>query len=244
MRNVVAYCCLCVVVSPFLNAQEKSKLPANTLYACNFRENSRLYTIDPATGDEKEVGKIGEETTDIAFVGNQLYGLSFDSLFEIDPLTGEASAALPHGIEQLNALVAIPNDTTGFYAMAAIAADTTKGAPFVRVDRSSGRASVIGHLGKGLSSAGDLVFVNGKLYATLNSEDTDTTCWVSIDPKSGKATLISDTTIEGIWGLEVRNGKLFGATKLGWVLTIDPSTGGSTMIGTTGLVLGGMAKSP
>ena len=92
MRSVVAICCLFVVVSPFLNGQDKSKLPANTLYACNFRDSSRLYTIDPVTGEETEIGKIGEETTDIAFVGNQLYGLSFDSIFEINPLTGEASA--------------------------------------------------------------------------------------------------------------------------------------------------------
>ncbi len=244
MRCLLTLSCMFIIGSGSLYAQGEAKLPANTLYACSFRENSRLYTIDPVTGDEKEVGKIGEEATDIAFIGKQLYGLSFNCIFEIDPATGEASAALPHGIENLNALVAMPNDSTGFYSAASVAVDPNQGAVFVRIDRTTGKGTIIGRLGRGLSSAGDFVFFDGKLYATLNNDTTATTCWATIDQKTGKATVISDTTRDGIWGLEVRNGKIFGCTKLGLVMTIEPRTGGSTLFGTTGLVLGGMAKSP
>lgn len=214
------------------------------LLICGFSGNSSLSELDARNGEVHEVGRLGEEATDLAVSCGRLYGLSFERFFEIDLSTGRAVAARHHGCSDLNALVAIPGDPTGFYAAGAEEDCPGAGAKFVRLDARTGAATLIGRLGAGLSSSGDLVYYNGTLYAALNQAGSSTTCWASINPRTGCASLISDTGVEDIWALDVRNGRIVGATGRGLILDIDHRTGACSITGGTGIVTGGMAVLP
>ncbi|MEY3459907.1 MAG: hypothetical protein RL215_3064 [Planctomycetota bacterium] len=225
----------------------RSATPSQTirrsgLFVCGFSSNSSMYLLDPDTGRLQEIGRTGYEVTDMAVSGNRLYGISFEQFFEIDAATGRASSVRSHGLSGLNALVAIPGDSDGFYAASWIAEDSECGAAFARIDRRTGRATIVGYLGTGLSSAGDLVFHNGQLYAALKYRGSDTTFWAVVDPVTGKAQILADTGIRDLWALEIRDGRMFGATGHGSIVEIEHTTGSCRILSSAGIVAAGMAS--
>jgi hypothetical protein len=219
-------------------------LQSNTLYVHSFEYNSRLYTVSPATAATTFVGALGTECTDIAFNGPKLAGISFTRFFQINPTTGAVSSLRYHGFSDLNALVHAGAASSGHFFAAGVNGSGTNGGVFVRINATTGAGTLIGRMGNGLTSAGDLTFLNGTLYALVNKPGSSTTWLAKINPTNGKATLVGNTGYSNVWGLEVRSGVMFAMTNNGRTMRLNPVTGISEVVGANTLRMGGLAKSP
>lgn len=231
------------LLSFFCVAQDANALPlqVNTLYMCDFQAKSKLYVLNSTNGAKTLVGSIGTQCTDLAFVGSKLNAVTFSKFLTINPVTGAITASKNHGFTDINALVAGSSGT--LYAAGSIN-NGGKGANFVRINASTGVGTVIGKYGAGLTSAGDLEFLGGILYATVNKPGSATTWLAKINTSTGKATLVGNIGHQNVWGLAVRNGLMFAVSNNGKVLRINTANGVGVVIGTNGVVQAGLAKSP
>jgi hypothetical protein len=191
---------------------------------------SDLFSVDPRTLEFSRVGnfliagppvKYLNEVTDIAVDRDgRIVGTTFDQLLEIDPRTAECKpiAKLPAG-RSFNGLSWIRTDA----AEEQLLATTLDGGVF-RIDPLTGNATLVGPLGAGLQSSGDLVSVAGYgTLVTLKGASTDRLA--RIDPATGAATIIGDTGFKQIWGLGFWGSRVFGFTVTGDFILIDPKTG-------------------
>jgi hypothetical protein len=238
-----------------------TSLTAGTRYICAYENNSPLYTVSATNGAAKRIGAmdIDQTCTDLAFrktaaSGTQLFGTSFTHLFLINPTTGKAkllSNAYGTDIKDINALVAQPGSGVIYGAGSATPGE------FVEISPTTGKATKKGKLGTGISSAGDLEFLNGQLYGLVNKSGTGTETYlakISLSASTmGKATdLLPIRRKEGtklvaqdnVWGLANRNGVLYATTETGDVLTISPATGIATLKGDNKLHQAGLAVAP
>ena len=79
----------------------------------------------------------------------------------------------------------------------------------------------------------------------MTSIATNPDSLVLIDGATGVGTLIGDTGVKDIWGLTFAWNNLFGFTKTGDLVEIDPTTGSGTIQHTfTGKSFFGAASSP
>lgn len=236
-------------------------LAADTLYMCVYQSDSTLYQVNAATGAAKLVGSmdLDQTCTDLAFrkttaSGTELFGTSFTNLFRINPATGKATLlpnAYGSGIDNINALVAEPG--TGILYAAGGAAP----GQFISVDPTSGKATVLGSFGKEFSSAGDLEFLKGQLYALVNKSTEGAATYlatISLSPGTmGKATNLLPVRLrvngrlevqDNVWGLANRKGVLYAAMETGQLLILDAATGIATLVGDDSLSQAGLAISP
>ncbi len=255
--------CLSLVMSlvpvTLLNATEAGEalpLTSNTLYMCEFRSNGSLFKLNPANAAAAVVGalQVSPQCTDLAFRGTTLLGATFTKLMTINPTTGKAtlkSQTYGSGITGINALVVQPS-TNKVFGAASVAPGK-----FVEINPNTGRANVVGQFGTGLGSAGDLVFRNGVLYASLTRTGSSGQTFlarVSLSSGTmGRATLVGSIRrvvngntvfLRDVWGLEVRNGVMFGAMRTGELLQINPNTAVATLVGDNNKLQAGLARSP
>jgi len=215
-------------------------LQRNTLYSCSNQSNSTLYALN-TSGVATRVGAIGTQCTDLAFVGSQLWGISFTRIMTINATTGAVTASGLHGLTDLNALIRASSSGTVFYSAG------FRSGQFVRITISSaGQIStrILGSFGSGLTSSGDFEFVNGTLYATVNRPGFSNTWLARINPTNGRATLVGDIGFPTVFGLALRSGVLYAVTANGNFLRINTATGRGVRLGTDGIVHAGLAKSP
>jgi hypothetical protein len=186
--------------------------------------------------------------------GTQLFGTSFTRLFLVNPATGKATLlpnAYGSGISDINALIAQPGSGVLY------GAGSTAPGEFVEISPTTGKATKKGTLGSGISSAGDLEFLNGQLYGLVNKSSTGTETYlakISLSSKTiGKATDLVPirmkegntlVVLDNVWGLANRSGVLYAAMENGDVLTIVPSTGIATLKGDNRLPQAGLAVVP
>lgn len=232
-----------------LNGQTTSALAvlplqSNTLYVHSFEYNSRLYTVNATTGATTLVGAMGTECTDLAFNGAKLSGISFSRFFQINPTTGAVSNIRYHGFSDLNALVYAGAASPGNFFAAGVNGWGNSGGVFVRINATTGVATLIGRLGNGLTSAGDMTFLNGTLYALVNKPGSASTWLAKINPVNGKATLVGNTGHPDVWGLEIRSGVMLAAAANGRILRLNPQSGIAAFVGSNSVRMGGLAKSP
>jgi hypothetical protein len=228
----------------FLSVQSAYALPlkVNTLYMCSFESSSKLYVVSYVNGAKTLVGSIGTQCTDLAFAGAALHGVSFTRFFTVNPTTGAATSSKAHGFADLNALVA--GSAAGTFYAAGSTNNSGQGANFVRINGATGLGTKVGRFGAGLTSSGDLAYLNGILYATVNKPGSLNTWLAKINTTTGKATLVGNIGRPNVWGLAVRNGIMYAATNDGKLLRLNPSTGIGILLGTNGIVQAGLAKSP
>jgi Ca2+-binding RTX toxin-like protein len=179
--------------------------------------------IDAVTGAATPVGYTGTVLTDLAFnPQEQLYGSTFSTLYTVNQLNGSLTPVGNFGTGvSINGLVFSASGTlygsggTGLYT----------------INTSTGAATLVGNSGlpPGFGSAGDLAFLNGKLYeAVTDGAVSDLTL---IDPATGAGQIVG--TIVGnpsVLALATgSNGTLYGVdgTK---VYSINPSTGIGTLV--------------
>jgi hypothetical protein len=202
-----------------------------TLYA---QSQSNLYLIDPFAQTATHVGPINFTTTDIAFNGTTLYGVTFSDLLTIDPTTGNGTEVGYTGYSNVNALT-IAADGTAYAA-------TINGA-FITISLTTGRGSLIGYYGSGIGSAGDLVLsdTDRMAYAAVTMPGQADSWLAVVNITSGAATPIGDIGFSNVWGMSFKGGVLYGATNQGEIIRIDTNTGHGTLVFNGGVGFWGMA---
>ncbi len=204
-----------------------------TIYA---NSSTSLYRVDPVTFAVTKVGdfNIGEEMTDVAVTpAGVVYGVSFSSLYSINKTTGKATFVASVGGSGNNSLTFLPNGQLQ-------AADSS--GDVKRIDPSTGAVTYVGNYGGGMGSSGDLVAVaSGQMYATATGSASD--LLVKVAP-NGAATVVGQTGKSSVWGLAYAGSRVVGFTTGGQILKIDPATGASTVLASTGVSFWGAGQSP
>ena len=192
--------CICALLVILLGCSEARS--ATRFYVCDV--NGMLGTVDPQSGAVTLIGAMGVQMTDLAFDGNgNLYGLSFDTFYRIDPLTGATGPIGSHGIADGNAL-AIASDNT-------IYAAGGKSSFLYTVNPSNGVATAVGDTGK--FSSGDLAFAGGSLFMTALTDADDQLVRLNRATAAADVVGIGDLGFQDVYGLATdANGTLYGLT--------------------------------
>jgi hypothetical protein len=212
--------------------------PPKVMYA---HSGSELFRIDPTTLEVTLVGSFNPNAphmTDLAVTPDgQVYALSNNNLYRVDPQTAKVTwvAQVPGTLN-----VAMTFDIDG----SLLAADKEGG--FKRVDPTTGQITEVGSYGSGLGSSGDLVaLADGSLYdvndvGTAKSNNT----LVKVDPATGAAVTVGAIGFRMVWGLSFWGGTLYGFTRSGEFIAIEPATGEGTLIHTFPNEFWGAAVTP
>ncbi|HEY0714602.1 MAG TPA: hypothetical protein VGF45_18100 [Polyangia bacterium] len=198
---------------------------------------AELYEVDPRTLAIRRIGRFFTTTstgaredvkdvTDIAIdKDGRMTGITFDQLLSIDPTTAECQRRTKVNA-MVNGLSWIRLDDGGEALVA-----TGKDGSVLRIDPETGDATSLGALGNGMKSSGDIVSVDkyGTL-ATLVDPKGRGDLLARLDPKTGAATVVGNTAFPQVWGLGFWGNRVFGFTKSGEFMLIEPKTGKSKLI--------------
>ncbi|MFC1884056.1 DUF6923 family protein [Thermodesulfobacteriota bacterium] len=186
------------------------------------RDNARLYSADVDAAGRTYLGDMGRyEPTDIAYDGTNIFAITFDYLYLIDPSDASSTFVASHGQTGMNALVYNYDDGLLYGA-------STSG-EFGSLT-TDGTYTQIGYFGGGITSSGDLAFAeDGTLYATVNYR-SGVDHLATINPTTGAATIVGSLGRDNVYGLFYENGQLYGFTEAGVLLSINPSTAANTAI--------------
>ncbi|MEJ2621571.1 MAG: hypothetical protein P8163_15290 [Candidatus Thiodiazotropha sp.] len=208
---------------------------SRVIYFADFSSNSTLSTLDFDTGDVTAIGATGVQLTDIGFLGDQLYGVTFSELVALDRNTGNASVIGSIGNSGTNALVGkdgilFSMSTTGEY---------------FQINPSTGTATNIHNIGSGAASSGDLVFNSDGsiLWGTVTLPGYMTDQLIQIDVETNTVTIVGDIGFYSVYGLAYLRNQLLGLTAAGEFIIIDPDTGNGTLVENTDAFSAGGAAS-
>jgi hypothetical protein len=194
-----------------------SGTPSARLWAVTYEATSTVGRLDPPARAVDTVGAAGVQLTDVAFRGHTLFGVGFNDLYQVNTATGVAQRIGPLTVAYVNALAVEPESGVLYAA--------NRAGQLVTVDPHSGRCTEIGSYGPGLGSDGDLAFLNGTLYATVQVFGGGNGLLARIDTQTGRATVLGDTGYVDVYGLIGERGFLYGLTWKGELLSISPLTG-------------------
>lgn len=123
-------------------------------------DQGTLATVDINTGDVSIVGSMSVVMTDIAFnKDGDLFGLTFQKLYSIDPQTAVVTEIGSHGIPNGNALV--------FGRDGSLYGAGRLSGGIYRIDTTTATSTLLGDTG--YSSAGDLTFSGTEVYLASTS---------------------------------------------------------------------------
>ena len=175
--------------------------------------DAELGTVDVASGRATILLQDMEHVlTDIAFTpGGELYGIDFDTLYQIHLASGQLEEIGLHGVPGGNALV--------FDAAGTMYAAGFRNDGLYEVDPDTADSTLVGDMG--YRSAGDLVFHNGELFLASTTDEL-----VKIDlANSAAGTAIGPFGYSDVFGLaSAGNGNLYGTAGT-TVFEVDLSTG-------------------
>jgi hypothetical protein len=188
----------------------------------------KLLEIDPTTLQVTLVGSFAPNAphmNDLAITPNgEMYVLSSSNLYKVEASTAK--------ITWVAAVAGTSNVALTFEVKGTLLASDKTGA-LRRIDPKTGVVTEIGTYGSGLGSSGDLVAIkDGTLYGV---DDVSSTAYydnqlLTVDPSTGKATVIGSIGFKQVWGLAFWKGTVYGLTKGGDFIAIDPKTGKGTLI--------------
>lgn len=184
-----------------------------------------LYSFDPDAGVAVYLGSFatpyGERPslTDIAITPDgQLFGCSWDSLYEVNPTDATVTFA--------GVLPAAANGLT-FLSDGRL---VTAGDGVWVIELDSRAAENLVPDGE-YTSSGDIIGLpDGYLYWTVSND----TGLVRIDPGTGATEVVGSIGVSAVWGLGYADGVTYGFTNGGSALILDPATAevtGETMLG-------------
>jgi len=178
-----------------------------------------------------------DNITDLAVdIDGRMYAVTFDEVFEVDPLTGELQS------------VAYLKDAS-FFALTALSDGTMLAGSddeIYEIDVISGNIQYYDSLGD-WEFAGDMVGLpDGLLYCLCWPTDhfADSTSLVVYDPATGVATEIGPTNHGSMFGVGLADWVMFGFNTDGEILDIDRTTGAATVIAEPGHDFWGAATNP
>ncbi|NJR40962.1 MAG: hypothetical protein HC781_21635 [Leptolyngbyaceae cyanobacterium CSU_1_4] len=178
---------------------------------------SEIGSIDPTTGIFSPLANFSTSYNDIASAPNGgLFGVSSNSLYQIDPATGASSL-----IGSLGASVKI--ESLGFTSSGNLYAAGSSG--FYSINTATGAASFVANI-PGFDSSGDLLYddASGRFLATSDAPFPTKDFLYSIG-LGGDATVIGNIGFHSVWGLAIANGTVYGYTSNRLQIIIDPTTG-------------------
>lgn len=195
------------------------------IHFADFSGNSTLSTLNFDTGEVTNIGSTGFQLTDIAFLGDELYGVSFTDLIKINLENGTGTLVGNIGVSGVNAL---EGDSDSLYA------GTTSG-EFLTINPVTGLGTGLGFFGSGAVSSGDFVFDGNQesIFASLIVPGSATDELAIIDPENGLTSFIGETGYSQVYGLAFFRNQLLGLTSNGELIIIDTSTGIGTLVNNT-----------
>jgi hypothetical protein len=229
---------------------------------CDFVNQSKLYRISTTTGQVIAPGAkpMGINLcSDLAFRSTSLFATTYTRLYAVNTDTGRATARVNTygtGINDVVALVVQPGSGRMF------GGGINFPGRFVEIDPVTGRATPRGNVGTGRAFYGDMVFLNGSLYATLRKNGQGNRTFLAKLTLNAQGNIgavqelgLIRTTVNGtvfyfqeVWSLAVRNGILFGGNSQGYVFRINPANGvvqyPSGIAGINNLFQAGYSTSP
>lgn len=197
--------------------------------------SSELYAVDPRALTLRRVGAFAfpndgrdHQMTDLAIDSRQqFWGITFDSIYRVNPTDARCVFVAPFLGSMFNALSFIPGGELDPEAEVLVGAD--RGGAYYRVDTRTGAVTRLGAYGAGLGSSGDIVSVaGGGTFATVT--DGDEELLARIDPRTGAATRIGPTGLTHTWGVGYWRSRVFGFTEGGTIAVIDIARGSSMAI--------------
>jgi hypothetical protein len=207
-------------------------MPEDTLCPVSFRcdvsagclaralvhDATSLFEIDLPSGELRRIGAFPISLNDIALAPDgTFYGASTDvaALVRVDyrSVTYEIVAPVTGSF---NALDVSPDGT--LYG----ASDDVVYA----FDVSGGLAREVARMPSGLSSSGDLAFVEGRLYVTGFRRFTDVSdTLVQVDLASGRSAIVGEMGFDCVWALAPLGPALYALTCEGRLLEVDLASG-------------------
>ncbi|XZN91967.1 MAG: hypothetical protein ACM65M_03575 [Microcoleus sp.] len=183
--------------------------------------DGKVGTVDATSGSFSQIATSNLDFSDIALSNSgQLFGITFDNLYKIDPNLGSASLIGNFGLGSSVGLNALEFANNTLYA----AAD---GANLYTINVNTGAANLAANLGSEFDSSGDLVFdaANNRFFATSTGTTSDSLFSVSL---TGQATKIGNIGFTNVFGVSFENGNLIGFTEDRKRITINSTTGTGT----------------
>ncbi len=184
-----------------------------------------LYRLDPKTNVIAEVAKFDgcSSIRDIALdEASNMYAVSSTGLFTVDKATAKCTS-LGTG-KYPTSLSFVPKGTIDPSREVLVGYDDSD---YVSIDTTDGSKTVIGGLGGGLRSSGDIVSVTGgKTYLTTKGGScTAADCLVEVDPTTGKMTHNwGSIDYKNVFGLSFWGGKLYGFNEEGELFEVTFGT--------------------
>jgi gliding motility-associated-like protein len=198
--------------------------PSPVIWGCS--ADGRLCWVNLATGTETMVGNDpGHFLLDLAWASDgKLYGIGGPpgGVFEIDPYTGLAAFKdlLPGPYIPGNAMTA--DDEGNLYMTAFVPGPTLLMPYIIKLNIATWRACPITNLSNtGISSAGDLTFINGVLYLSSSGNKI-----AKIDVHTGamEAVNVINSSTSGYFGLTAMGDGYLYASDNARLYRIDPAT--------------------
>lgn len=199
--------------------------------------SSQLYKVDPDSLAVMPVGNFtfagggSDQITDIAIDKTGLMiGISFTSVYRIDPATAACTRLSQDLAASFNGLSFVPASELGQSGPDVLVATRNASGVVSRIDPMTGQVTQVGNMGN-FSSSGDLVSVAG--FGTMQTADNGASPdrLVRLAPNTFAATPIGTNIGYGdIWGIAYWKDKIFGFTEAGQFITIDPATGAGTLV--------------
>ncbi len=168
--------------------------PSGALWAISF---TSLYTVDKTTAQATYVAAVsGSGNNGLTFLpnGNLLAADGSGAVKQINTSTGAVTAIgnFGNGLSSSGDLVAVGSIMYGISSTSAGGGDASTNNVLMRVDTSTGVATVVGPIGFG--KVWGLAYVNKRVIAFNTSGQI-----IQIDPATGAGTLLSTTSVQ-FWG--------------------------------------------
>ncbi len=181
--------------------------------------SANLYEVDPlsSTLDAILIGRMSAQMTDLALSpSGKLYGITFSSIYIIDPVTADVEFVTAHKLSSANGLFLAPDGT-------AYAGSFTTGGVY-KMNLSTGEVKLLPQSDLGVRSAGDITMLNGELIVATRDERL-----VRVNVDTGAT--IGEVThgIDNLFGITTVGNELFGVAD-GQLWQLDAFSGAATLI--------------
>jgi hypothetical protein len=214
---------------------------------------STLYRVDPDTLAITEIGAFGwpisflpDQMTDLAIDSTgKLMGVSFTSVYEVDPMTAKTTRLSSNLRESFNGLSFVPASAVGGSGDDVLVGTRNSDGVVFQIDPTTGATTQVGNMGGAYVSSGDLVAVDN--FGTVQTvpggaATTGGDVLVRLAPSTFAATPIgTGTGFSNIWGVAYWKNKVYGFANGGEFVLIDPSTGSATLVTNNGVAWWGAA---